>query len=349
MTAVLIPAYEPGASLAEYARTLSEMGFPVVVADDGSGPDFAGVFEETSKYARVLSFPVNRGKGAVLKSLYSYVLENMPECTGVVTADSDGQHAAEDVFRISGLLDAGEGFVLGVRDIGKNAPFLSRVGNGLSRVVFAISASFWLRDNQTGLRGFSREHLSWMLKVEGDRFDYELSVLWQAALMGVPMKQISIETIYFDNNSGTHFRRVKDTLLLYVTLAKCNRAAVICRVAVFLALLLVGIFYSGIPFFIAIPFAWLGGKLVCLSLRKLGRFKGLPLKGALREIGHSFFGAALTVAVAALLNVFWTDVPLLAAWIFGRVIALPFRYFLCRILSQISFSTERSSLSSVPK
>ena len=349
MTAVLIPAYEPEEILAEYAKSLSEMGFSVVVADDGSGPDYAGVFSCTAKYAHVLSFPVNRGKGAVLKSLYSYVLESMPDCTAVVTADSDGQHALDDVKRISDLLASGEEFVLGLRDIGKNAPIMSRIGNGLSRVVFALSASYWLRDNQTGLRGFSRKQLSWMLNVDGDRFDYELSVLWQAALQGVRMKLIPIQTIYFNNNSGTHFRKVKDTVLLYLTLAKCNRAAVACRIAVFLSLLLISVFAGGIPWFLAMPVSWLAGKLVCLALRKMGRFKGLPLKGALREAGHSLFGLCLTLAVSAGLDALWPECPIVLSWVAGRAIALPLRYFFCKMLSQSAFSAERSSLSSAPK
>ena len=39
MTAVLIPAYEPEMILVDYVRMLSENGFAVVVADDGSGPE----------------------------------------------------------------------------------------------------------------------------------------------------------------------------------------------------------------------------------------------------------------------------------------------------------------------
>ena len=185
--------------------------------------------------------------------------------------------------------------------------------------------------------------------VDGDRFDYELSVLWQAALHGVRMKLISIQTIYFNNNSGTHFRKVKDTVLLYLTLAKCNRAAVACRIAVFLSLLLISVFAGGIPWFLAMPVSWLGGKLVCLALRKMGRFKGLPLKGALREAGHSLFGLCLTLAVSAGFGALWPECPIVLSWVAGRAIALPLRYFFCKMLSQSAFSAERSSLSSAPK
>ena len=349
MTAVLIPAYEPEPILVNYVEELASMGFTVVVADDGSGEAYSGIFAQAAEFADVLSFPKNRGKGAVLKSLYAHVLENMPDCSAVVTADSDGQHTSKDVLRITKLLESGEKFVLGVRDIGKNAPIMSQIGNDLSRVVFALSASLWLKDNQTGLRGFSRDQLSWMLEVEGDRFDYELSVLWQAAVIGIPMKQIEIQTIYFNNNSGTHFRKIKDTALLYITLARCNRAAVVCRFAVFLSLVVLDIAPVDVPFWFALPLSWTCGKLICLFIRKLGRFKGLPIKGVLREIGYSVFSLAFTVGIAALLKILWDGAPLCLCWLAGRTVVLPLRYFFCKILSQIAFSTERSSESSLPK
>lgn len=349
MTAVLIPAYEPEPILVKYVEELTSLGFPVVVADDGSGEAYSGIFAQTAEFARVLSFPKNRGKGAVLKSLYSYVLESMPEISAVITADSDGQHSSCDVVRISKLLESGEKFVLGVRDIGKNAPIMSQIGNGLSRVVFALSASLWLVDNQTGLRGFSRDQLSWMLGVEGDRFDYELSVLWQAAIQGTPMKQIEIQTIYFNNNSGTHFRKIKDTALLYITLARCNRTAVLCRLAVFLSLVVLDIVGVDLPFYVVLPIVWATGTLFSLVLRKLGRFKGLPISGALRGIGYSVFSLAITLGVFALFSLFWKDQLLSVCWLAGRLFALPLRYFFCKILSQIAFSAERSSESSLPK
>ena len=349
MTAVLIPAYEPEPILVKYVEELTSMGFPVVVADDGSGEAYRDIFEETAKYAHVLTFPKNRGKGAVLKSLYTYVLENMPRCSAVVTADSDGQHSSRDVMRISELLESGEKFVLGVRDIGKNAPIMSRIGNGLSRVVFALSASVWLKDNQTGLRGFSRDQLPWMTEVEGDRFDYELSVLWQAAIQGIPMRLIEIQTIYFNNNSGTHFRKIRDTVLLYVTLAKCNKSAVLCRFAVFLSLVILDIVVVGLPFYVILPIVWCVMTLSCLVLRKLGRFKGLPVSGALRGIVYSFWGLAVTLGVFWLFTLVWPTALLSVCWVAGRLVALPLRYFFCKIFSQRAFSKARSSESSLPK
>ena len=45
---VLLPAYQPTALLPSLARELRLAGFTVVVVDDGSGPDYAVVFEKNS-------------------------------------------------------------------------------------------------------------------------------------------------------------------------------------------------------------------------------------------------------------------------------------------------------------
>ncbi len=348
MTAVLIPAYEPEMILVDYVRRLSEKGFAVVVADDGSGPDYAEVFSAAAEYAKVLTFEVNRGKGEMLKALYAEVLDNMPECGSVVTADSDGQHAVEDVLRVSEALDGGARFVLGTRDLKHCAPIRSRIGNGVSRFVFALSSSFWIYDNQTGLRGFSRDQLPWMMRIRGSRYDYELSVLWHAALQGIEICQLPIQTIYFDNNAKTHFRTVKDTFLLYRNLGRCNWVGVVCRALAVVCLAAADIFRLGIPWYISVPAVWVFTNALNLLIKKLIIFRGHPLKGALRSILSSFVALGMAMLMSALLAP-GLGFPVSVCWILGKLAALPLRYFFCRILSKMAFSAERSLESSVPK
>ena len=41
----LIPAYEPDAKIIDLTKELKDRRFDVVVVDDGSGPDYADLFE----------------------------------------------------------------------------------------------------------------------------------------------------------------------------------------------------------------------------------------------------------------------------------------------------------------
>ena len=104
---VLIPAYEPGEGLAAYADQLVQQGFGrIVVVDDGSGKRFGPVFDALAAkpFCTVLHHDVNRGKGAAIKTGLSFIQREYPDAVGVVTADSDGQHAPEDCLRLAEAL-----------------------------------------------------------------------------------------------------------------------------------------------------------------------------------------------------------------------------------------------------
>ena len=72
----LIPAYEPDEKIKKIADELLEKGFDIVVVDDGSGPDYAELFDELSQNLTVLTHTENRGKGAALKTGMRYI--NIP-------------------------------------------------------------------------------------------------------------------------------------------------------------------------------------------------------------------------------------------------------------------------------
>ena len=52
--------------------------------------------------------------------------------------------------------------------------------------------------------------LPWLGTVAGDRFEYEMNVLLQAAEKDVPVHEVPIEAIYLEGNESSHFRPVVD-------------------------------------------------------------------------------------------------------------------------------------------
>ena len=220
MDAVLIPAYEPDAQLIPLIRRLKEAGFQVVVVDDGSGPDYRGIFSDAQEYAHILTHEKNRGKGAALKTGMVYIRDHMPQIDHFITCDADGQHRVEDVIRVSEKLSAGHKFVLTMRQQKTKIPLRSKVGNSMSRVVYALLTKRYLADNQSGLRGFCRSQIDWMAQVEKDNYDYEMNVLYYAAKKAIPICTILIDAIYINNNQSSHFQPVKDTVRIYRSLFK---------------------------------------------------------------------------------------------------------------------------------
>ena len=266
MNAVLIPAYEPDSQLIPLTKRLQEAGFAVVVVDDGSGPAYAEIFSAVKEYAHILTHKQNRGKGAALKTGMVYIRDEMPQIQNFITCDADGQHKVEDVIRVSNQLQAGHKFVLTMRQMKRDIPLRSKVGNVMSRVVYALLTKRYLSDNQSGLRGFSCSHIDWMATVEKDNYDYEMNVLYYAAKKGIRISTILIEAIYIDNNQSSHFHPIKDTVRIYRSLFKL---AVGLFIGFFVTQVMVG----------AVSFAW-GYRHLMVTIPVIGAVSYLVNVGA---------------------------------------------------------------------
>ena len=212
-TAVLVPAYNPDGKLVDLINSLHPVFANIVVVDDGSKEESQSVFEVVSRKVRVLlKHPANLGKGCALKTGIAWVKENLPDVLGIVTADADGQHKPSDISHVADVLEKSkDALVLGVRTFAKGVPFRSVFGNLWSRFFFRILAGFYVSDTQTGLRGIPREMFSRMLRVDGERYEYELRMLAYARCLGRGPVEVPIETVYLDNNSSSHFRIFRDT------------------------------------------------------------------------------------------------------------------------------------------
>lgn len=215
---VLIPSYQPGLSLSLLVQKLKKTGFThIIVVDDGSGEAYRKYFTFCeANGAIIVRHEKNMGKGAALKTGIRAAAEYFPNDTGIVTADGDGQHLTKDILRVSEELSENPGsLVLGVRDFsGRNVPWRSRFGNRFTSFFFRITNGVRLSDTQTGLRGFSSTLYDTLLSIEGDRYEYEMHMLEELADTA-PFLEVPIETVYEDNNAGSHFRPVRDSMRVY--------------------------------------------------------------------------------------------------------------------------------------
>ena len=214
----LIPAYEPGGTLPALVRSLrnADPFAAVVVVDDGSGPDFAETFRATAGMgATVIRHAANCGKGAALKTGFSYIARRDPGHP-VVCADADGQHLVADIVAVGHRVrGTRQTQVLGVRSFGPEVPLRSRFGNKLTGLLFRATSGHRIGDTQTGLRGFSADLMPWLQSVGGDRYEYELNLLLHARSAGVLLDTLPIRTVYLDGNSSSHFRPVVDSVRIY--------------------------------------------------------------------------------------------------------------------------------------
>ena len=94
----------------------------------------------------------------------------------MVTADTDGQHNVWDIFRVSKKAQENPNhLIMGARSFSGNVPLRSAFGNKLTRFLFKQQTGVSVTDTQTGLRGFTTNMIPFMLKVEGQRYEYAAS------------------------------------------------------------------------------------------------------------------------------------------------------------------------------
>ena len=222
--AVLIPAWQPEPQLAPLIRSLLErISAAIIVVDDGSNGEHAELFRELSLLPRVhvLRHGVNLGKGRALKTGINHCLTELPDIKGVVTADADGQHTVADILRVGEAMLAGKGrVVLGSREFAKDVPLRSRFGNVMTRQVFGFVTGAKLMDTQTGLRAFPRAILPELLVLDGERYEYEMSVLAHVCRTGGKPLEVPIETVYIDGNKSSHFDPIWDSMRIYFVLVR---------------------------------------------------------------------------------------------------------------------------------
>ena len=227
--ALIVPAYKPTEDMIPMLeRFVGNPDYVPVVVNDGSGAEYDALFDRVPTGCIRLNHPANRGKGAALKTAMAYVLEKLPDCSLAVTADADGQHHYEDIQKVVSVAMERPGMlVLGSRAFDGNVPFKSRWGNAITRHVFSIASGVKVYDTQTGLRAFGRKEMEVFLDIPGDRYEYEINMLLYAAREGIPIHEVTIKTIYLNENSASHFNPFRDSFKIYACILKFAMSSII--------------------------------------------------------------------------------------------------------------------------
>ena len=236
----LIPAYKPNIQLLEFVKGIEEHGMDCLIVNDGSGEEYLSLFHkiERETEARVLSFPENRGKGAVLKAGLKYLQKENVGLQGdftLITLDADGQHLLKDALNLLSVAEEKKDtLILGSRTQSKDSPLRSRIGNGITKEIFHLCTGVEVKDTQTGMRAFSGKMIPEMLTIPGERYEYEMNVLLYLAKEGVPMEEVPIETVYINDNAESHFDTVKDSYRIYKQILKFSASSLVSFLADFL-------------------------------------------------------------------------------------------------------------------
>ena len=331
----LIPSYDPDGRLVSTVKDLRSAGFHhIIVVDDGSRPDCRPYFDALAPLGcEVVHLPQNSGKGEALKmGFLTFLTRGWPDA-GVVTVDGDGQHSGRDALRCAcELLRHPESLILGGRDFsGPQVPEKSKSGNRTMTLLLNRLCRIPLRDTQTGLRAVPASCLAAFSGIPGGRYEYETNMILYCKRHHIPMVEIPISTIYMDDNAGSHYHPLRDSLRIGLTLCRyffTAAAGLLAGWAVFGYFLLCEPYVPLPP----LPWIWLGLGAACLASGLIG-FSAHHTDASQSEIDAHRESTRYS-AVAALqclfsglllsfLDTFFPEVPLLLAKITADCVLFP--------------------------
>ncbi len=224
--AVVMPAYNAEKTVARtYADIPRDTVDDVILVDDASSDR---TVEEARRLGlHVVQHPENRGYGANQKTCYRTALERGADIVVMVHPDHQYDptvipHLIEPLLH--GQCDAVFGSrMLGGRPIQGGMPKWKYLGNIFLTAVENATFLIYLTEYHSGFRAYSRRYLeSVEMEHNSDGFVFDTEIIAQAMARGLTIREIPIETRYFDEASQISFGpsvrygfAILKTMLLY--------------------------------------------------------------------------------------------------------------------------------------
>jgi polyprenyl-phospho-N-acetylgalactosaminyl synthase len=212
---VVIAAYNEGAVVGRVVAEVKRAGYPVVVVDDGSGDETAGI--AVAAGAAVIRHLFNLGQGAALQTGIDYALAQAAKV--VVTFDADGQHRPADISRLVAALGEEQAdFALGSRFLGEapNLPPLRRLLLKAATLFTRLTAGLSVTDTHNGLRAMTRRGAA-AIRLRQNRMAHASELLDQIGASGLRYVERPV-TIEYTAYSLTKGQSMRDAVLILMDL-----------------------------------------------------------------------------------------------------------------------------------
>jgi glycosyltransferase involved in cell wall biosynthesis len=210
-TAIVIPAFNEGATIRAIVQRALGVAESVVVVDDGSTDDTIAALAGLP--IRLVRHATNLGKAASLWDGMQLALREGADV--VATMDGDGQHDADDIPRLLRALAARPSHIaIGARmRMVAPAPAVRRCANRFADFFVSWAAGHRVLDSQSGQRAYPAAFLRGLDLPHGPTraFTLESELLIEAARRGFKTVSVPIDATYGKAARHSHFRPVRDT------------------------------------------------------------------------------------------------------------------------------------------
>ena len=196
-TYVVLPAYNEATRIKPVIEDIAHRGYNMVIVNDGSSDNTLEIIKQTKKefpnQIHIFSLMINRGVGIATQTGLEAVLRFNPKY--IVSMDSDGQHAADDLDKVIKPLVSGEAeAVIGVRpfkDMPKTRSFANSVMNLLTKIFYRVDVS----DSQTGFRAITVDALD-KISINATGYLISSEFIREINDNNIPFAEVPIQTIY---------------------------------------------------------------------------------------------------------------------------------------------------------
>jgi glycosyltransferase involved in cell wall biosynthesis len=202
MLVIAVPVYNEGRRAINTIKEILGITKNIlIVINDGSTDETNYLLDkefENNSRVFVLNHLINLGKGAAMKTGAEMAWKLGAD--GIIFIDADGQHNPKHLPLFEKAMENSK-LVFGYRQLGKEAPFIRKMGNivagNLIKNLFGIKR----KDMLCGFLGFDKsvyKKIIW----NSTRYGIESEMTARAGRNKVEFSEIKIDTIYIDKYKG---------------------------------------------------------------------------------------------------------------------------------------------------
>jgi glycosyltransferase involved in cell wall biosynthesis len=195
---ILIPAYNEETTIAKVIKAIPKKiagvsEKKIFLIDDGSIDQTGAIAQKAG--AKVLTHLINQGVGTA--TITGFEAAKIYGADVVVTLDGDGQHDPKEISKIVNLiLKKKYDVVIGSRLLDRSKmPVYKSFGNFLMNWMTYALYGLWVRDSQSGFKGFSKKAVQ-KLNLTSHGYEICSEIIGEIHRLKLKFTEMPIKTIY---------------------------------------------------------------------------------------------------------------------------------------------------------
>lgn len=210
---VVLPAKNEAGAIEQTIKGIKglELVHEIIVINDGSTDSTKEIAETAG--AKVISHPYSKGNGAAIKTGARNATGNI-----IVFMDADGQHNANDIFKLIERIDQGYDLVVGARQKGSQASIGRGIANKLYNNLATYMSDHPVEDLTSGFRAVRAEKFREFIYLLPNGFSYPTTSTMAFFRAGYSVSYVPIHATKRIGKS--HIHPVKDSIRFFLIIFK---------------------------------------------------------------------------------------------------------------------------------